>query len=78
MAEKTVDVKRSKPVGQHTQFVYYKALNHGGKAIHHGGKAAGWWVNQQHADNQEKVKAEVVSLGCTPVRVNSRGEVTLL
>ena len=44
----------------------------------HGGKAAGWWVNQQDAENQEQVKAEVVSLGYTPVQVNSRGEVTFL
>ena len=44
----------------------------------HGGKAAGWWVNQQDAENQEQVKAEVVSLGYTPVQVNSCGKVTFL
>ena len=55
-----------------------KAVNHGGKAIYHGRKAAGWWVNQQDANNQEQVKAEVVSLSCTPVQVNSCGEVTFL
>ena len=54
------------------------AVGHAGKALYHGGNAAGWWVNQQQADNQEQVKAEVVGLGCTPVQVNSRGEVTLL
>ena len=44
-----------------------------GVGIAAGGRSLGWW---ERAQQQET--AEVVGLACTPVKVNSNGEVTFL